>query len=285
MQTICEYKDNLINFKLSVHNGKYVEAAATANKQYKILLLVSGEAECRIIDEEYSLKSGCLVIMRDAEMQKSSIIGNGEYTVFNLCFSPTAISAVDPQRFLLDPFVKRPLGKDNMFEPSCFKEEQPLDLFKAICAFSQNPNEIGRAEMQLTVISHLFPLLVNIKQAFLRNTKEPTRDATPTATASDLLAYINSRLYTDISLKSISQHFFLSVSQLERIFKNHVGTTIWEYVIDNRLNAARDKILSGMPAGKTASECGFGDYSAFYRAYLRKFGVSPTKDYVEKSGK
>ena len=38
---------------------------------------------------------------------------------------------------------------------------------------------------------------------------------------------------------------------------------------------AREKIADGMPVGEACYACGFGEYSAFARAYKKQFSVSP----------
>ena len=38
---------------------------------------------------------------------------------------------------------------------------------------------------------------------------------------------------------------------------------------------AREKIASGLPAAEACYACGFGDYSAFARAYRKLFSASP----------
>ena len=39
---------------------------------------------------------------------------------------------------------------------------------------------------------------------------------------------------------------------------------------------ARNLILGGTGSVEAASSTGFGDYSAFYRAYVKKYGVKPS---------
>ena len=48
---------------------------------------------------------------------------------------------------------------------------------------------------------------------------------------------------------------------------------------DDRFSVeARRLILAGMPATRAAAECGFRDYSAFYRAYQKQFHHAPSDD-------
>ncbi|MBR6103190.1 MAG: helix-turn-helix domain-containing protein, partial [Ruminococcus sp.] len=39
---------------------------------------------------------------------------------------------------------------------------------------------------------------------------------------------------------------------------------------------AKELLQRGMGAKKAAEECGFGDYSVFYKAYVKRFGEKPS---------
>jgi len=73
----------------------------------------------------------------------------------------------------------------------------------------------------------------------------------------------------------LSERFFISKNHLNRVFKNATGVTVWEYIKLKRLIMARNSIFSGTPAIIACQSSGFNDYSAFYRAYKERFGVSP----------
>ena len=59
------------------------------------------------------------------------------------------------------------------------------------------------------------------------------------------------------------------------LFRQETGTTIGGYLTEKRLFAARTLIQSGCPVTEAALQSGFPSYSAFYRAYLKKYGCSP----------
>ncbi|MDE7212552.1 MAG: AraC family transcriptional regulator, partial [Lachnospiraceae bacterium] len=56
------------------------------------------------------------------------------------------------------------------------------------------------------------------------------------------------------------------------------GAAPWEYITIKRLNAAREKMRAGATAQSAGESCGYGDYSAFYRAYVKYFGCAPKDD-------
>ena len=53
--------------------------------------------------------------------------------------------------------------------------------------------------------------------------------------------------------------------------------SIHKYVLEKRLILANKKIRQSVNPTVAASECGFADYSGFYRQYKKMFGVSPAK--------
>lgn len=95
-----------------------------------------------------------------------------------------------------------------------------------------------------------------------------------------VLEYINNHIEEILSLEILSQKCNLSPSSLSHIFKKEMQISIHKYIIKKRLVLARSMILSGTPAYSACIDCGFTDYSGFYRQYKKAFGCSPS---VEKT--
>ncbi len=64
----------------------------------------------------------------------------------------------------------------------------------------------------------------------------------------------------------------ISKPQLCRIFKKATGTNMGQYITVKRLVTARKLLHDGAKPTTVYSECGFGNYSTFYRAYVKNFG-------------
>ncbi len=99
---------------------------------------------------------------------------------------------------------------------------------------------------------------------------------------SEVLRYINENFNNEISLDSLSDHFFVSKYHLSREFKRSVGTSVYRYIIQKRLIMAKQKMLAGMSPTDVYCNCGFGDYANFYRAFRSEYGISP-KEFCEES--
>ena len=93
--------------------------------------------------------------------------------------------------------------------------------------------------------------------------------------------YINANIHRDLSLDKLSHRFFVSKYYLCRAFKQQKGTSIHNYINQKRVLFAKQLIESGETASRAAYKVGFGDYSAFYRAYIKFQGISPTSPKVK----
>ena len=100
------------------------------------------------------------------------------------------------------------------------------------------------------------------------------RRSTPLALANVWHAYAN--IEKDISLDMLAKRFFVSKYYLCRAFKKHNGISVHGYINQKRVMHAKELIESGETASGAAYRVGFGDYSAFYRAYVKIIGKSPT---------
>ncbi len=78
-------------------------------------------------------------------------------------------------------------------------------------------------------------------------------------------------------LSTVSQYLALSFSP-SRCHAPRPGSTAWDYILVKRLIRARQLILSGVSITGASMRCGLRDYSAFYRAYKKRYTSSSTAD-------
>lgn len=93
----------------------------------------------------------------------------------------------------------------------------------------------------------------------------------------DLCIYINDHLNEDLSLDSLASYFFVSKYHISHIFKDNMGISLHQYILKKRLHACKNAILSGLPLNSLFQQYGFSDYSSFYRAFRKEYGLSPTE--------
>lgn len=99
-----------------------------------------------------------------------------------------------------------------------------------------------------------------------------------------VLSYVQGHLGEKITLEDVAQKFWVSSSTITHLFNKQMGISFYKYVMGLRLAEAKNLISEGMPMEKVAIRVGFGDYSAFYRAFKKEFGFSP-RQYLQSLAK
>lgn len=93
--------------------------------------------------------------------------------------------------------------------------------------------------------------------------------------------YINQHLEEDLSLDRLSAFFYVSKYHISHIFKDNMGISLHQYISKKRLHASKNAILSDQPISHVYHQYGFKDYTSFFRAFKKEYGVSP-KEYREQ---
>lgn len=245
------------NFLMHVHD------------EYEILYLISGNIEYYVETSVYQMKPRSLLITRCMETHRVHILSSAPYERYCINFSASCLNGLDPSQKLLLPFLNRPLGQGNLFLPEDFTRIDPQGFLQAM-------SEASEAKTLDDMLIYLYPLLGEICHAFSHRQQFALN--TPKSNIDKIVEYVNSHLFDELSLELLSTIFYLSTSQISRLFKNATGSSFWNYVQFKRLAAAQQLLREGKTAKQACEASGFNDYSVFYRAYVKRFGSSPSSD-------
>lgn len=94
-----------------------------------------------------------------------------------------------------------------------------------------------------------------------------------------VISLMEGALDEPMELREMAQRATISVRQVERLFREHIGSSPKTFYLDLRLAKARTLLRRTLGSLRTiALECGFGSPSHFCHAYKRRYGIPPTHE-------
>jgi len=245
----CSETSEIKQFFMHTHEG------------YELYCFLQGDVKFFIEGTVYALSPGDLLILKKREAHTPLICGNIPYQRIVINFNEEALLV--ECRAKLIPFLSdRALGKENLYPAKLCKDARWSEYLEKIC-FSE---DLTKKRLYLTL------LLTELSETTV-DEYDGRRDS-----VSEMIDYINSHLTDPISLNDLCIKFYISKAQMNRNFKKITGATVWNYILTKRLLLAKEKLQSGEAPTLVSSQCGFQNYSSFYRAYRAKFGKGPAAD-------
>ena len=260
------YSDSDIMFRYNLDTRPVPESFTMhTHNMCEVYIFLGGRASFRIEGSEYRLERGDLLVMRPAEAHCTQVQADHPYERISMHFEPSLFDRIDPQRQLLKVFMDREAGRFNHFSAAEFPDQN----YRMRLTQLMQPEKCTRLNIiaaLLTLLSELYPLGLH------RDERAPSGEGN---LLFQVIRHINEHLSEPLSLDLLCEQFYMSKPQLCRSFKRTTGASVGEYITAKRLLQAQTMLRAGSLPTQVCSACGFNDYSAFYRAYRKHFGVSP----------
>lgn len=235
---------------------------------YEIYGFVCGDARYFVEGTIYDLSAGDILLIKKAEAHALLINGDAPYSRYVVNFNAAAPLG-DNAPALITQIDEKPLGKLNRI-PAASTAQKNTWLYY----LEQIVNAVSLDEKRIYLTVLLNELCQNLHKTNYDRSTDTENDR--------IIAYINEHLMEIATLDEICQQFYISKTHLNRKFKTMTGSTVWDYILAKRLIVAKDLLMKGCRPTVVSETCGYGEYSAFYRAYKLKFGVSPKADYQKQ---
>lgn len=87
--------------------------------------------------------------------------------------------------------------------------------------------------------------------------------------------YIRKNLHQKLSIDSIAKLAYVSKSNFFKMFKDELGTSPNEFILQERINRAKELLASQNSIKETAFQTGFSDTNYFTRVFKQLVGVTP----------
>lgn len=124
--------------------------------------------------------------------------------------------------------------------------------------------------------------MVQLNRMADNTAKEQTDQLSPLV--QKVLGYIGEHIHEPLSLERIAAEFYISKYHLSHAFSREVGVSVYRYIMLRRLLSARQQLARGESANTVCRNCGFADYTSFFRAFKSEYGISPSQYGAKRDG-
>ncbi len=234
----------------------------------KIVLLLSGRVDYLVENQSYALRPWDLLLVKHHTIHKAMIDRSEPYERIIVYLDRQFFDRALPGAQLMDCFETADRAGRYLLVPD---GEQRAELGETLRAF-ERAREDGRFGSEAMRDTLMMQILIQIGRMA---PAAPERSEQADPKIRQVLSYINEHLTEELSVERLAEQVYLSRYHFMRLFKAQTGSSVHAYVRQKRLLSAARLIREGTPAGKAAADSGFGDYSAFHRAFRESFGISP----------
>ena len=263
------------NFKIfHIRDKKDIKFEYHHHDFSKIVILIDGDLTYYIEGKAYILKPWDILFVNKNEIHKPVVNPHKYYERIVIWLNPDFMAKyAQGNNDLLKCFEVAIKNNYNLLRLNM----KSIEIIKNLIQDIQNCNNSNEFGSEILKESLFVQLMVLMNRLFLNSDKNrDIEDIQYDKTIEGVLNYINSNLENDLSIDTIASEFFISKYYLMRKFKNQIGSSIHNYVVQKRLILARSLISDGLSMSSVCSRCGFNDYSSFVRAFKKVYGVSPS---------
>lgn len=221
---------------------------------YEFVLMVSGEMNMRLENQEYRLHQGDLVLVKPNRLHSYDSPSEVKGTCIICVFSNDLIAA-----------IAEPLAKYRL--PSHLLHNVPA-LYRDMFSGMNESKDLATVKGFLYTVCGLF------YQDLDRTTEDHV--AKDTVLLRDILIYLENHISEPCTLKEMAGELGYNPAYISRYFAQSVGVPFYAYVQSVKMDRAcylltntADSILS------IAIQCGFSTLSSFNRTFRMTQGMTP----------
>lgn len=224
---------------------------------YSIGLIIDGVHKLKFEDEDIFLSSGEIKIVNPYDMH----IADGKVHWEYLNFMPTQNLIEDIAQDLCDDFIDFDIRFSHNVKDK-YATKLLLNLF--------NSSGIEKDENLTIFISYI------LQNHALKKIKSVKCDKN----IKKSIEFLHENFLQNIDLKTIARKSNLSKYHFIKVFKQQIGITPHQYLLDLKIEHAKKLIKNKTSLSQTAYECGFSDQSHFIRIYKKIHGYTPNRNFI-----
>lgn len=240
----------------------------------EVIYIVSGRAEHCIDGELYEVERGDVLFINYGCLHSFS--SKDGFSHYNICFSPETVGSSIITRENAPAMLSLTAFNELRRDRSCGRIGfcgAERDEIERLLADMQKENREGLPYCKKLIESYMSVLMTKLLRKTVMGNSAPYGGIW-----EELREYIDANLDGELTLSALASKSFYNPSYFSRAFKQKMGMSLTEYVTKKRLELATRLLeREDMPMERIAERCGFADRGAFYHAFQKHLGASPSE--------
>ncbi|HLQ84344.1 helix-turn-helix domain-containing protein [Staphylococcus cohnii] len=240
---------------------------------YEIFFSLSGNLRYTIEGQSFNLEVGSMLIIPPYEFHRLDEQMDGHAERIGLRFDAEILNELSVENCDLSMCFDKYSPKFKYLLQ--LSESQKRELYYLLQGLinEQDNQAFGKA---LAAKSLLTQFLIILNRTAIENEDIVDYSDDPSShLVRQVLDYMELHYSEDISLEQLENKFFVSRHKITQQFTKLVGYPPYRYLLNLRLRNAQRLLKKGENPQQVATNCGFTDYSNFYRRFKTSYGCSP----------
>lgn len=247
----------------------------------EIMLIVSGECQMKSGKTVIEAEKGDIFLFRSMEPHQLFHIENSSVEILTLTFSSTIFQTAMQDWIpvqIFDVFY----GKEKSFQNKIPQNKKAAGRIGEIMLSIKNEMENVNASDNEYIIKAKFLEILAILDQYYTNTikKGKLKSQKHSSEIEATLIYIREHLTENITLDQLAKIANMSKSYYCTAFKNLNGTTVWDFILSERIHLAISYLhnfSSKITILNLATMCGFNNTVNFNKCFKKMLGLTPNE--------
>jgi AraC-like DNA-binding protein len=215
---------------------------------------MSGQGSINIGSESYVCRPGDVFILRRGTPHEVIVDESAhEFTYFWYNLGGNSLSLLDSFRVPFPPYIAN-ANIESLFRKGIQVVEQAKQL----------------ESVQIPIMLVCTEILMTLSKLIIQRSSQLSNQVLK------FMTYLDTAGFTALNSKQMSQFFNMSSRHINRIFKSETGSSLYQYVLERKIESARMLLKdTSIPIREIAEKLGFTDQYHFSNFFKKRTGASP----------
>lgn len=243
--------------------------------EVEFTLAVSGRMEYRVNDCPYLLEAGQGLFCNSGALHTGSM-AEGDCEYISITFHPRLLAGFEGSAVgakYVAPLLESQALSSLLLRPEVSWQAPVLESLSEIYRRCWERGPLYELYVQKLLTGVWLALYENCAQAAQRG---PGEDPEKLRRLRTILSYLHTHYAQRLALEDVAREVGLCKSECCRFFKRQMGTSLFDYLLDYRVDKSLISLRAGCSVAEAAAAAGFGDASYFAKVFRTRTGRSPS---------